>query len=126
VYLALQVRQNTRALAATTFGSVSRASADLTIAIATSDQAVESMRLAYSNPQDLTADRRLRFDLLTRAAFRNFENYFYQNSQGFLESDIWQGFQRSITDLYRRRSGESGGAVTRMPSVIDFRSTSVS
>ena len=105
VYLALQVKQNTRALAATTFGSVSRASADLTIAIATSDQAVESMRLAYSNPQELTADQRLRFDLLTRAGFRNFENYFYQNSQGFLESDVWQGFQRNMTDLLQTPIG---------------------
>ena len=101
IYLAIQVRHNTRTLVATTVGDVTRASADLSIAIAASDGASEAMRMAYTDPDHLTPNQRFRFDLLIRGSFRNFENYFYQSEQGFLDRDVWVGIERNIEDLFR-------------------------
>ncbi len=98
IYVGLQVRQNTKAVAASTYHSVSTAVADVGLRLSSNDPLLEAMEVSHADPDSLTTRQELRLNALFRSTFRNWENIRHQNKQGFLDDDLWSGYHENIRD----------------------------
>ena len=95
VYLAIQLRQNTRALTSSTFHAVS-SSMGQNMEILASDPALAALLIkAQSGPSALTEEERARFGFVMRMAFRRVETVYVQRSFGFIAPRLTEGFERS-------------------------------
>ena len=63
------------------------------------------MAAVLGDREGLTGEQHLRIDLTLRAAFRNFENYYYQFHRGFLEGDMWEGFRQTMLAMIHGKIG---------------------
>ena len=106
IYLAIQIRQNSKIVAANTFQAISATSSDITLRMAENTELTEIMLVAFENPDQLTPKQVMQTQLFLRAAFRNYENYYYQYRLGYLEPDIWAGFKQTILDHVTRGYGK--------------------
>ena len=102
LYLATQVKSNTESARTSTyqavvseFGALNRAM------IATPDLAILFVR-ALEDFASLSAEEKARSSQLFFACFHNFENMYYQYRKGYLEADVWLGWQRLILSYHAR------------------------
>ena len=98
IYLAAQVRQNSKIVAANTFQSVSAAASKTSMDIAQSPHLSKVALKIFSEEPSLTPEEAMQAQLLMRAIFRNYENYFYQYSRGYFEKDVWDGYMVTMTE----------------------------
>ena len=96
VYLALQIRQNTRASRAATFLGLTNAWQDYLLASVDADLVDLRIR-ATADPDSLSEADYIRFFSLARVLFRRFENDFFQYRSGTFDSGGWEGYRRSLT-----------------------------
>lgn len=97
-YLAVQVRQNTKALGSVTTQAVTGTSADLGLRVLENRELSASFQKLVSGAEILDESERFRVALLMRMMFRTFENQFYQNQQGFL-TELWPGYRHTLADF---------------------------
>lgn len=91
-YLAVQIRQNTKATRSSASQAVTSTVATNLITAASSDTLTEVMsKVMMGAPtKELKPVERARIGLFFRGQFRTFENQYYQSRQGLLD-DIWPG-----------------------------------
>ena len=106
IYLAIQIRQNSKMIAANTFQAISATSADLAIRMAESPELSELLSKAFSGYTTWTPRESMQLQLFLRGSFRNYENYYYQHRHGNFEEEIWGGYEQSILDLVSREFGQ--------------------
>jgi len=99
-YLAMQIRQNTRALGSTAAQSVSSTAVDITFRILENPDLSATFEKTFGGTQSLSASERFRMNVTMRALFRTIENQFYQNEQGFLVQ-LWPGYHHNLSNLLR-------------------------
>ena len=58
-----------------------------------------------SEPDNLTPVELMQLQLLLRAVFRNYENYYYQYARGYLEQDMWNGYKQTMIEQISRDIG---------------------
>lgn len=104
VYVAAQVRQNTKALRG-------RATADATAAFRTWNDALINdptvARIFSKGVEDMKAlddDGRARFIVLIINLLKTYEDMHYQFSQGSMDPDVWEGWEQ-LAALYFTRPG---------------------
>ena len=102
VYLAVQIRQNSKIVAANTFQSISATASDLAMRLAESPELSELMLAGFGDPKTLTPKQSMQMQLFLRASFRNYENYYYQHRLGYLNEDLWSGYEYQILDQESR------------------------
>jgi hypothetical protein len=102
LYLAMQVKSNTESARTSTyqavvseFGALNRAMA------ATPDLSMLFVR-AMEDFDSLCAEDKARSSQLFFVCFHNFENMYYQYRKGYLEADVWLGWQRLILSYHAR------------------------
>ena len=102
IYLALQIRQNSKDVRAATRQSVSTIQAEIGLKIA-SDPVLRASAGRWlagetesSDPTDLLVD-----DIFIRANLRMYENQFHQNRERTFTDDVWSGYAES---MYRTMS----------------------
>lgn len=98
-YLAVQTRQNTKAINASTFSNNTALWQDWFLACAGLDtsEAFAQCMIGSRNVDALTFQK---FWMSCRAFFLNFESQFYQYNQGVLDRDSFKGYERSLcTDM---------------------------
>ncbi len=83
IYLALQVRQNTKAVSAATFHAVASETSKLVTRATESSELIALLGTAFTKPEELAPLERFRVGFWLRGAFRLNENYFYQADLGF-------------------------------------------
>jgi hypothetical protein len=88
-YLAIQIRQNTRAVRTSTFHAVTDSFNYLNATIAHDESLARIFRVGSGNFSELTADEQVRFSFFFLAAFRIFETLYYQNRQGTGDRALW-------------------------------------
>jgi hypothetical protein len=98
VFLAFQIRQNTKTIAANTFQSISSTSSDITMRMAENPQLSALWRKARTSSDSLDPEELMQMQLMLRSVFRNFENYYYQFERGYLEADVWAGYRQTMLD----------------------------
>lgn len=102
IYLAIQVRQNTRAVRASTYDGMVQASGDfLRPLIEDAGLALTFERLAVDWADDrVGSEDRTRAMYLLTQLFRTWENVYYQWRQGMLEDWLWRAWQTVILSYF--------------------------
>ena len=92
IYLAIQIRQNTRASRSATYQSMVANSLGILATMYSEGGGGELYRRAKDGDQDLSPTERVRVHFLLLAVFRHFDNLHYQHARGTIESEQWQGY----------------------------------
>ena len=95
IYLAIQLRQNTRALKSATLANNTSLWSALLVNIASGDKTKAYLHGSAGVPE-LTPEEFLQFFLISRAMFVSFENQHHQFQQGMLDKAIYEGYERSF------------------------------
>ncbi len=95
VYLALQIRQNTKSVRAATFQAISDATQARQLARANRDSS-RVWRIDMSAPGDLDQDELAQFMVLLLASVRGYENQHFQFRQGMIDPELWEGSARAF------------------------------
>lgn len=98
VYLAVQVRQNTRALRAETAREVVASIRAVNTTVASDPELFRIFSTMTENPDQLSAEERGRATHLIFNHFRAIEDAFQQYMKGNLDEDIWAGWDRTFYD----------------------------
>lgn len=97
IYVGLQVRQNTRALRATTYNAVTANSIAILSAMDTHPEYSEFLVRVQSDYGSATPAEKLRFHMCLLSAFRHWDNLLYQFRNGMLEREMWKSYDRTMT-----------------------------
>jgi hypothetical protein len=95
VYLAIQIRQNTQAMRASTFLGLTNAWQDYLLQ-SSHPEFSELLEKAARDPQGLADDEVWRLYSLARVVFRRFENDFFQFESGTFDQGAWDGYRASL------------------------------
>ena len=96
VYLALQVRQNTSAIRATSAQAFADSINQMNIGAASSDEAAHFVRLIYEDPSALTEDQRTRADFGALAICRTYESALLQVELGTYDPQTTEMIRKQI------------------------------
>jgi len=96
IYLAVQIRQNTRSSRAATFQATSSEVSRLYHTLASDSELARIFRVGLSEPQALDQDEFSRFLALFISAFKGYENIFVQYHQGTVDHQTWEAWRRSM------------------------------
>jgi hypothetical protein len=99
-YLAAQIRQNTRSMRAVVVDSLAHSLVNLLPAQA--PEALRSLAAVVENWHGATEEDRVRALPFMFATFKVFENAWFQQRQGTLELEQWQGWDAYMRAYYHR------------------------
>jgi len=89
IYLALQIRQNTRSVRDSAFQGVVHTVAELTMRLGTNPQSIAILRRGVQSPDDLSKDEWSQFSILLHGIFNNYQNYYWMRERGLLDDSVW-------------------------------------
>jgi hypothetical protein len=118
-YLAVQIRQNTRSMRAVVVDALTRGITDIL-----SSQSPEIMRSFVKATEDLenaSEDDRLRALPQFFALFKLFENAWFQQRQGTLDPEQWQGWDAYIRTYFHRPGVRHWWSMRRAAFAPGFR-----
>lgn len=101
VYLALQLRQNTSSVRASSFNSMIQNSIRLLEHAFRDSEFAAFLARAEADPSTLNDAERVRWDSYMTAVFRHFGNLVYQNRVGALDRQMWQSYRRDLKEHLR-------------------------
>jgi hypothetical protein len=90
VYLAVQIRQNTRAVRSASHQSLVSSEQAIQASVSDNREVARIVVQANKDFDGLDEEDRLRFVMLVSRMLSNFENIYYQYSRGLLDEDLWQ------------------------------------
>ncbi len=100
IYLAAQVRQNTRSVRGEMYESIVTAIVDLVEPLAQDARLALVFERALEDWESVTESDRSRLVYLLFSVFKLFENLHYQQTQGTLEPGLWAGWRRLILSYF--------------------------
>ena len=100
VYLAVQIRQNTQTVRASTFQAISDSAQSRLFALQNVENA-RVWRIGMSEPMKLNEDERMLYILMIATTARGWDNLYYQHRSGLLDAPYWAGYAKTIKALVR-------------------------
>ncbi len=97
VYLAFQVRSNTKAVRASTFMGLTNGWVDF-IQFSMQPELADLIARLSLEPDKLNPQERIRVFLFARATFRRFENDYFQYKSGTFDAEAWLGYCNSLRE----------------------------
>ena len=113
VYLAVQIRQNTLSVRATTFQATTELITDSTARIASDPELARIYAGGLSGAGDLSEIDRFRFGLLMVTVVRRLESAYFQREVGVLSEEQWSGIATVIPGLLTSEGGKAWWARSR-------------
>jgi hypothetical protein len=104
-YLAVQVRQNTRALRSSTFQDIANDMSVSSEAICTHADLSAVLVKGSESLADLSPEERMRHSFFLLMTFRRLESVFIQRQHGFVGPDLTGGFERSVISVVASGGG---------------------
>lgn len=104
IFVGIQVRQNTRAIRATTYNAVVHNSIAILTPMYANAEFTEYLVRVQSNPDAATPAEKLRFHINMLTAFRHWDNLYYQFRNGMLEAEMWQSYNHTMTGWISNRA----------------------
>lgn len=98
VFVGLELRNNSEAVEAATFQSLTDASNEYIMSIATNDEALRVYFKGSADPASLTENEMHRYNLLMRAYWVRMQNVFSQWDRGTLGDEDWALYRSVICD----------------------------
>ena len=99
IYLAVQIRQNTRATRASTYQSVVMHGGAMLRTIMESPDLAELVVKATWSEEELTAGETMRFASFASSVFRYFDSLHYHARSGTIEQGQWVGFDAFLREV---------------------------
>jgi hypothetical protein len=96
IYLAVQIRQNTRSSRAASYQAAVTSISDLMREIGADPDLARIVAGGASDPGLLTANEQLQFYYFALSIVRNYENIHYQYISGAIDEDTWSGWAARI------------------------------
>jgi hypothetical protein len=102
VYLALQIRHNTRAVRSSMHQNMIESTLRIAESVSDTDDLGRIVLHADEDYDELTDIERIRFDAYAERVFNNFESVFYSYRNSMIEEDLWESWEASyLTDISR-------------------------
>jgi hypothetical protein len=92
LYLAVQIRQNTRAVRSSVFSELQSEIRQNSFALASNEDLARIWRQANEDFESLTADERIRFFSHAMSQFSMYENVYFQHRNSMIEDEISEGW----------------------------------
>lgn len=121
VYLAIQIRQNTRSVRAASFQEAVRDIIAITDTLAMDPELSRIYWKGLADFESLDADERRRFSSYFVSMFRRLENIVYQTRHGALEAGSWVGVRMTAMSLFARPGTRTWWAQAEEFFSEDFR-----
>lgn len=102
VYLAIQIKKNTKATHSQTYHLATSALAEMASIIGRDKELARIFRIGMTNPEELKEDEFVQFGYLGISLFRRFENVFFQYQTGMINEDFWTGHRDNILWFFHR------------------------
>ncbi len=99
VYLAVQIRQNTKSVRTSTYQAILDSSRSDTELLLVHPHLERVYRVGRRNPEKLNDDERPLFRMLVAQLLLSSESLFLQHQQGAIDSDYWQRRQQTLRGL---------------------------
>ncbi len=99
LYLAAQIRQNSRLLRSSAFQAAEQSAAHSLGLIAGNSHVAKLLRVAQESYQDLNEDEKLQAHALFMKTFAGYEALFYQYRDGAIDPDLWEGRRKMMLTL---------------------------
>ena len=96
VYLAIQTRNNTRALRSAAFHQVRESFSEVSLVMVQNPEIANLVNRAIKNDPDLSDDEILRFNYFLTTLIRRGESAYFQSSDGALQFESWLGIKVSL------------------------------
>jgi hypothetical protein len=100
IYLAFEIRQNTRAMHQAATQDIIRSLNEQTRCLVESPDLAALMFRASQRPEELTGEERYRFQMLVAYLFSNFELAVEYYQEGLLGDDMIEGYAQGLRPLF--------------------------
>lgn len=121
VYLAVQIRQNTRSVRVSSYQVAVSSIADWSREVSLSSDASRIYAVGLRDPDQLNPDETLRLYFQLISLFRNYENLFYQHHQGMIDDSAWAGWAYHMVRSYWSPGVQRWWPIWRMTCHAEFR-----
>lgn len=102
IYLAQQIRQNTKATYSQTYHSATQALGEMAAIAGESPERARLFSLGMADPSQLSDDEYLQFAYLGISLFRRYENAYFQYQSGMIDDDFWAGHRDNLLWFFHR------------------------
>ena len=120
-YLGVQIRQNTRSMRAVVVDSLAQSIADVIRPMAEDRALMRAFHTVVEDWYKATDDDRMRALPLLFSTFKLFENAWFQQRQGTLEPQQWEGWDAYIRMYYHRPGVKVWWRMRRAAFAAGFR-----
>ena len=95
IYLAIQTKQNTRAMKSASFHQVRVSFSDIPLALAQDSELVSILARVNSDPDSLTGEEVIRYEMILLTIIRRAESAYFQSEEGSLALESWRGISET-------------------------------
>ena len=127
IYLAVQIKKSTETARTSTYHSIVSDFGDMNQTMASVPDLSYLYVTALEDFEGLEPSEKARISQLFYLSFRYFENMFYQYQKGYLEEDVWIGWEKLMVTYFRREGFQSWWAMRRdvfSSSFVEFLESS--
>jgi len=96
IYLAVQTRNNTKALRSSAFHQVRESFSQVSLAITVDPELAVLADRAAKNDQSLSENEIVRYNFLLTTLVRRGESAYFQSSEGNLQMETWLGIKETL------------------------------
>lgn len=121
LYVAFQVRQNTRSVRTATYEALVRSSSDFLTPVLQDPELASSFEAAVADWGSIDAGRRSQVNYLFTQLFRLWENAFFQKQQGTLEPTLWEAWRHVMVSYFHQAGVQEWWVARRMAYSSTFR-----
>lgn len=121
IFVGFQIRQNTKALKATSHHAITDSFNQMNSIVGTSVQAGRLWRLGLAGLGNLDEDEQMSFAYLMLAYMRVFETLYYQNKNGTMEAQLFESEKRSLKWAFAMRGARDWWATNPISFSDQFR-----
>ena len=102
IYLAVQIRGNTRATYSQTYQFATQALGEMAAIVGETKEKAKIFADGMANPEKLAKDEYLQFAYLGISLFRRYENVYFQYQSGMIDDDFWFGHRDNLLWFFHR------------------------
>jgi len=113
IYLALQIKKSTETARTSTYHSIVSDFGAMNQTLATAPELAQLYVRALEEFETLDTGEKARISQLFYLTFRSFENMFYQHQKGYLDEDVWIGWEKLMVTYFRREGFQTWWAMRR-------------
>lgn len=95
IYLAIQTKQNTKTMKAASFHQVRMSFSEIPLAIAQDSELVTILARINSDPDSLSREEVIRYEMLLLTIIRRAESAYFQSIEGSLPLESWRGISET-------------------------------